>query len=911
MVSHIGIRSVKSAAQNQWQGLLSACGVDVPAKGKHGACPICGGNDRFHFIDDHGDGNWHCRQCEHPNHGDGFDLLSKAKGITVIEAVKVVSEALLLPLPEPQPARKEAPKSEAPLITEKVNKLVAQSTIGQSDYLTKKGLPCPNQRLLNDGSLLLVTQALDGTITGAQIINPKGEKRLVAGTQKKGSVIPLSPVIGIPDTIIITEGYATALTVSQLYEGWVLAAIDEGNLPTVAKQVRERWPDVKIILAADNDWHAPEELDNKGKPKKNVGKIAAEKTAKAIDGWITLPPTEYKADWDDYRQQHGIESAKQAFREGLYQVEANMSVPKSVVINLDEHRAKERDPLIPFTQARKEGIFHITPKLDKETGEIIKPEQWLCSFVEVIGTGTLDGDEDDQYLIFRWKAQGKKEPVIKGISSAHVGEREGWRILKAAGVQVTTKNHLRAILGDWFIRNPAQETWSVTTKTGWHKGAYIMPDGSIIGKPEQPVLFVGGSASANAYTVSGTAESWRKHVATLANNNPFMMLGIATALAAPLAGIVGTDGFGIHLYAQSTAGKTTTADIATSLYGEPDKQRLTWYGTALGIANEALAHNDGLLSLDEVGQGANPKYVHMSAYTLFNGKGKIQGAKEGGNRPMASWRTVAISTGEKDIPTFLIEAGIKINAGQLVRLLNIPMERAKELHGLENGKAHADALKQGCREHHGAAGRKWIDYLSSHQKEARQTYIDAQARWSKLIPESYGEQVQRVSDRFAALEAAMILGRVVTGWDERECQDALQYIFNVWVAEFGTGNKELEQIVEQAVSFLNAYGMSRYAPLPYDERDLPIRDLAGYREKKGIHDDAPITFYTLPATFKQEISRGFNTDMFADVLAKKGILKKPASGRSFQGKTPRLKHLGGIQQRAYVMVLIPESDEEA
>ncbi|WP_422824371.1 DUF927 domain-containing protein [Xenorhabdus bharatensis] len=439
------------------------------------------------------------------------------------------------------------------------------------------------------------------------------------------------------DTIIITEGYATALTVSQLYEGWVLAAIDEGNLPTVAKQVRERYPDARMILAADNDWHAPEELDDKGKPRKNVGKIAAEKTAKAIDGWVALPPTEHKADWDDYRQQHGIEAAKQAFSEGLYQVEANMSVPKSVVINLDEHRAKERDPLIPFTQARKGGIFHITPKLDKETGEIIKPEQWLCSFVEVIGTGTLDGDEDDQYLIFRWKARGKKDPVIKGISSAHVGEREGWRILKAAGVQVTTKNHLRAILGDWFIRNPAQETWSVTTKTGWHKGAYIMPDGSIIGKPEQPVLFVGGSASANAYTVSGTAESWRKHVATLANNNPFMMLGIATALAAPLAGIVGTDGFGIHLYAQSTAGKTTTADIATSLYGEPDKQRLTWYGTALGIANEALAHNDGLLSLDEVGQGANPKYVHMSAYTLFNGKGKIQGAKEGGNRPMASW----------------------------------------------------------------------------------------------------------------------------------------------------------------------------------------------------------------------------------------------------------------------------------
>uniref|UniRef100_UPI00244924A8 primase-helicase zinc-binding domain-containing protein n=1 Tax=Xenorhabdus kozodoii TaxID=351676 RepID=UPI00244924A8 len=92
MVSHIDIRSVKAAAQGHWQGLLAACGVDVPAKGKHGACPVCGGTDRFHFIDDHGDGNWHCRQCDEPNHGDGLDLLVRAKGITIIEAAKVVAD---------------------------------------------------------------------------------------------------------------------------------------------------------------------------------------------------------------------------------------------------------------------------------------------------------------------------------------------------------------------------------------------------------------------------------------------------------------------------------------------------------------------------------------------------------------------------------------------------------------------------------------------------------------------------------------------------------------------------------------------------------------------------------------------------------------------------------------------------
>ena len=35
------------------------------------------------------------------------------------------------------------------------------------------------------------------------------------------------------------------------------------------------------------------------------------------------------------------------------------------------------------------------------------------------------------------------------------------------------------------------------------------------------------------------------------------------------------DGFGLHFYEQSSAGKTTTANVAASLYGKPDLLRLT------------------------------------------------------------------------------------------------------------------------------------------------------------------------------------------------------------------------------------------------------------------------------------------------------------------------------------------------
>lgn len=563
---------------------------------------------------------------------------------------------------------------------------------------------------------------------------------------------------------------------------------------------------------------------------------------------------------------------------------------------------KNGDELKARVENRGDGVFWITPKVDKESGEIINPESWLCSPLEIAGYG-YEGSE--RYLVMSWKSP-RGEKITRAIPFADIGEREGWRSLKAGGVNVTTKGTLRAILADWLQQNGNGQEWRISQSAGWHFGAYIMPDGEVLGKPDTPILFNGRSAAAAGYSVAGTAESWRDSVARLSSGNPSMMLGIAASLAAPLIGLVGAEGFGLHLFEQSSAGKTTTANIASSLWGDPDALRLTWYGTALGIANEAEAHNDNLLPLDEVGQGSSAKEVATSAYTLFNGAGKLQGAKEGGNRDLKRWRTVAISTGEMDIETFLATGGLKVKAGQLVRLLNLPMEKSVTFHEYQNGKQHADALKDAYQHHHGAAAREWVKWLAEHKEEAKQAVRDAQARWHGLIPADYGEQVHRVSERFAILEAALMLSVRITGWSEQAGRDAIQHSFNVWVKEFGTGNKEHQQIIEQCEAFLNAYGLSRFAPLPYDQASMPIRDLAGYRKKKSAHDDAPMIFYAFPATFEREIAAGFNAKQFARVLSSAGVLSGSSDGQRFQKKSPRVD---GRQINVYVLQHLTEEEE--
>ncbi|EJD6367426.1 DUF927 domain-containing protein [Providencia rettgeri] len=900
------IREVKQKANGQWQNILSNLGAEVPLN-THTACPACGGKDRFRFDNKGDNGTFICNQC---GSGDGLDLVQRVLGGSVTEAAYEVAGMIGIDTRSDNPpayrshevkAQQDALKAQQAQnqaneqiekhkrFTARYSRTIANAKQGESEYLKAKGFDSTTVTLLADGSLIIPLMDADGTITAAQTIKPNGDKRLLLDSAKNGSYYPINEPVNV-STVIIGEGLATAMTCQLIQpEARTVAAIDASNLIHVAKVMRTKYPESQIIIAGDNDI----------KPDQpNTGKLAAEKAAKAVNGIAVLPPTDDKADWDDYRLSHGIKAARQAF---------NAEVDKQgskVMIEIDvNHKALKSDPMKIRIESRDDGVFLVTPKADKETGEIINHEQWLSNAIKRITKGV--NDLNQKYLIFEWGNNN-----VQAVPMGDIGEREGWKTLKNAGLIVTTKSGLRQSLSDWLLRQKFKENWSITNKSGWHKGAYIMPDGSIIGTPEQPIFFNGQSAAATAYQTSGTVESWRNDVARLANGNSFMMFAIGAALAAPMTSITGADSFGIHIYAQSTAGKSTTADMAVSLYGDPDLQRLTWYGTEYGMTNEAVAHNDGLLYLDEVGQGADPKHVYKSAYTLFNGKGKIQGAKDGGNRQVQSWRTVAISTGEKDIETFLLSSGVKVNAGQLVRLLNIPIERATELHECETGKAHADLIKVNCRSSYGAAGRYWIEYLSNHKDEAQEAYRAAQQRWNKLIPSSYGEQVHRASDRFATIEAALIMGRVITGWSEQDCRDATQTAFNVWVAEFGTGNKEIEQIKEQTIAFLSTYGMSRFAPLPYDEQSLPIRELAGYRVKSSTHDEAPILFYTLPTVFKNEIAKTFNTDIFSDALHKLGILKKPANEKGYQSRTPRLKHLGNIQQRAYILMLVPDEEEE-
>ncbi|WP_417641338.1 primase-helicase zinc-binding domain-containing protein [Klebsiella sp. FR21MBA2675] len=285
--------------------------LNIPTNRSEGPCPACGGNTRYRFDNKDNRGTYFCSHC---GAGTGLDLVMKVNQCGAREAAEKVAEAMALPLPEPKLARERTQTD----IAGKVAAMTAKAFPGQSAYLTSKGLTC-SFPLLPDGSMVLVLKNGAGATTGAQVIKPDGSKRLVAGTVKKGSCYVVNSAES-PETVIIAEGLATALSVHLMRpEALAVAAVDAGNLLSVAQLMRQKYPNARIIIAADNDQIT--ESDRSGGVKINTGKEYAEKAAKAVAGWASLPPVDYKADWNDYHQQYGLEAATAAFNDSMYQPE--------------------------------------------------------------------------------------------------------------------------------------------------------------------------------------------------------------------------------------------------------------------------------------------------------------------------------------------------------------------------------------------------------------------------------------------------------------------------------------------------------------------------------------------------------------------------------------------------------------
>jgi antirestriction protein ArdC/phage/plasmid primase-like uncharacterized protein len=154
-------------------------------------------------------------------------------------------------------------------------------------YLQRKGIK-PQSGVFADreGQVTYVPgMDADGKLWTIQAIQPDGTKRFAKDSRKEGCFHVLGGMGALVQApaLVISEGYATAGSLSQALGFATIAAFDAGNLVHVAKALQQKFPAKPVIIAGDDDRHL--ELTH----GVNTGRIKAQEAAAATGGHLLLP----------------------------------------------------------------------------------------------------------------------------------------------------------------------------------------------------------------------------------------------------------------------------------------------------------------------------------------------------------------------------------------------------------------------------------------------------------------------------------------------------------------------------------------------------------------------------------------------------------------------------------------------
>lgn len=208
-------------------------------------------------------------------------------------------------------------------------------------YLKRKGVHAYGLRLLRD-SLMVPLYDTTRAIHGMQFIGADGDKKFKVGTAKQGHYFP----IGKPKekTLLVCEGYATGASLYEATGCGVAVAFDAGNLKPVAEALRQKYPDYRLIICADNDQWGDI----------NTGVIKATEAALAVAGLLTIADiqdaTDKPTDFNDLHQLEGIEAVRRQVDQAGQPRQDN----GKVAAEPSETATKEKP--LPFTYRRMSDV---------------------------------------------------------------------------------------------------------------------------------------------------------------------------------------------------------------------------------------------------------------------------------------------------------------------------------------------------------------------------------------------------------------------------------------------------------------------------------------------------------------------------------------------------------------------------
>ena len=385
---------------------------------------------------------------------------------------------------------------------------------------------------------------------------------------------------------------------------------------------------------------------------------------------------------------------------------------------------------------------------------------------------------DNRHLKFSVKGSDRDIPPISAMEVVN-NPKNLFAVLTNAGWNAFNSDAQREFLKWLQAQPPKAPKFKAVTRVGWSSGAYVLPDG-IIGKPKRRLepTFPGlDVAMLRKYRVAGTLAEWRKKVAVPCDGNSRLMLAVSVAFTGPILRFVsGPKSGGFQIWGFGETGKTTAAMVLGSVWGchrsEGRREKgfsETWNSTAGKVELTALAHNDGVLILDETKRAGrdDKQRAEVVADVVFKLAEHTEKERLTNIGPARAFKCYFWSTSNLSFAQLGEKGGIEIAEAELGRMADIPLPNGgygiyETLNGFASGEELSDALQGQCRRLFGTAIRAFVERLIRDVRRDRKSLKVFLAKERKSyrrklkahLKEESLKALNRTSGRFATAFAA-------------------------------------------------------------------------------------------------------------------------------------------------------------
>lgn len=282
---------------------------------------------------------------------------------------------------------------------------------------------------------------------------------------------------------------------------------------------------------------------------------------------------------------------------------------------------------------------------------------------------------------------------------------------------LVNENQLEYYLSDRYVKNPTNDS----NKSSKYSGNFKM-------------------------TPKGTYENWlaaiNEHVVGHTPLEVAMVLGFSAVINSMLQSFLSLEVLLVHIYGESSTGKSTASKLAISAFGKPDHGGLfaTWNSTNNSVF-QSLANIHGTpIVFDETSIKSNTDFSSI-IYQIAMGEEKKRLTADITFRDSASWSGTVILTGEHQVT----ESANK-NTGIRVRLLEL------YLPSWTKSAEHANTLGAAIAENYGNAGVKFVQHVIQHVD--KETIVQRFESWLKKLVDVMDEKdvfSERVSKKYAVI----------------------------------------------------------------------------------------------------------------------------------------------------------------